>query len=167
MLQCTDFLMLKPRGIDLVLGVQWLRELGPITWDFSKLTMHFSIGVQNVVLQGMTAGVIQLANKKQTSRMISSSKSNCALLMTIFSESRVNQPTASISNWPKELQDLLWQYHTLFETPRGLTPSRKHDHKIKLTDESQTVTIRPYKYSAVQKDEIERVIAEMKETSII
>ena len=57
-LQCTDFLVLKLRGCDLVLGVQWMRDLGPITWDFSKLTMQFSMGVQNVVLQGMSAGAI-------------------------------------------------------------------------------------------------------------
>ena len=28
-------------GIDIVLGVQWLRFLGPIVWDFNLLTMRF------------------------------------------------------------------------------------------------------------------------------
>ena len=59
------------------------------------------------------------------------------------------------------------QYHTLFETPKGLPPPKRHDYKIKLIDEGQTVKIRPYKYFAVQKDEIERIVAEMKETGII
>lgn len=33
-------------GCDAVLGDQWLRTLGPIVWDFSKLHMKFQIGVQ-------------------------------------------------------------------------------------------------------------------------
>ena len=99
--------------------------------------------------------------------MASFSKNNCVLLMTIFNESEANQQIDSISKWPKELQDLLLQYHTLFETPKRLPPPKRHDYKIKLTDEGQTVKIRPYKYFAVQKDEIERIVAEMKETGII
>ena len=55
----------------------------------------------------------------------------------------------------------------MFETPKRLPPSKRHDHKIKLTDESQTVKIRPYRYFAVQKNEIERIVAEMKEIGII
>lgn len=37
----TTFYLLPLRGCDVVLGIKWLRTLGPITWDFSKLTMHF------------------------------------------------------------------------------------------------------------------------------
>ena len=37
--QRTDFLVLPLKGCDLVLGVKWLKILGPITWDFSSLTM--------------------------------------------------------------------------------------------------------------------------------
>lgn len=32
-----------PLGLcDLILGIQWLRSLGPILWDFDKLQMEFS-----------------------------------------------------------------------------------------------------------------------------
>ena len=46
----TDFLVLTLMGCDLVLGVHWLRELGLITWDFSKLTMEFTVGNQFRIL---------------------------------------------------------------------------------------------------------------------
>ena len=51
--------------------------------------------------------------------------------------------------------------------PRGLPPPRAHDHRIPLTDEFQTVKIRPYRYPSIQKNEIEKMIREMKEVGII
>jgi hypothetical protein len=40
-------------GCDLVLGVEWLRMLGPMLWDFVRLSMDFKWDNQNVHLQGM------------------------------------------------------------------------------------------------------------------
>jgi predicted aspartyl protease len=36
-----DCFALDLGGFDLVLGVQWLRMLGPIVWDFGALAMSF------------------------------------------------------------------------------------------------------------------------------
>ncbi|KAK2651008.1 hypothetical protein Ddye_018497 [Dipteronia dyeriana] len=36
-----DMLILPLGGCDIVLGIQWLRILGPILWDFEKLSMEF------------------------------------------------------------------------------------------------------------------------------
>ena len=51
--QTTNFLVLPLRGCDLVLGVQWLQTLGPITWDFTALTMQFMFLNQWFTLQGL------------------------------------------------------------------------------------------------------------------
>ena len=40
----------------MVLGIQWLFELGPVLWDFKELTMEFSVGDQNFALKGDTPG---------------------------------------------------------------------------------------------------------------
>jgi hypothetical protein len=37
----VDFFLLPLEGCDTVLMTQWLRELGPIWWDFAKLLMNF------------------------------------------------------------------------------------------------------------------------------
>jgi hypothetical protein len=37
----TDLFILPLAGCDVVLGIQWLRTLGPILWDFTKLQMEF------------------------------------------------------------------------------------------------------------------------------
>jgi hypothetical protein len=37
----TDCYTLPLEGFDLILGVQWLKSLGPIVWDFAALSMAF------------------------------------------------------------------------------------------------------------------------------
>lgn len=49
----VDLYLLPLKGCDAVLGAQWLRTLGPIVWDFSKLQMAFNVGGQDVVLKGV------------------------------------------------------------------------------------------------------------------
>ena len=66
-----------------------------------------------------------------------------------------------------QLQELLQQYASLFKEPKGLSPKRTHDHQIPLKDSTQVVKIRPYRYSIVQKDEIDRLVNEMKSNGII
>lgn len=40
----TDLYVIPLGGCDVVLGVTWLRTLGPILWDFWVMTMQYSIG---------------------------------------------------------------------------------------------------------------------------
>lgn len=39
----TDSYVLILAGCDMVLEVQWLRELGPILWNSKELTMQFQL----------------------------------------------------------------------------------------------------------------------------
>lgn len=48
-----DVLLLPLSGSDLVLGVHWFSQLGPVLWDFSKLTMQFTYKGVKVTLRGM------------------------------------------------------------------------------------------------------------------
>lgn len=56
----TDFFILQLGGYDAVLGAQWLRTLGPITWDFSKLTMRFYIEGRPHLWQGEDEGGLKI-----------------------------------------------------------------------------------------------------------
>lgn len=52
---CTmDFYLLPLGGCDVVLGVEWLRTLGPVLWDFQPMTMEFGQGSHRLTLQGLT-----------------------------------------------------------------------------------------------------------------
>ncbi|OMO69482.1 Retroviral aspartyl protease [Corchorus olitorius] len=47
-----DLFLLDIHGADVVLGIQWLSQLGPILVDFSLLLMSFSLNGQWITLQG-------------------------------------------------------------------------------------------------------------------
>src|ERR1700721_1023695 len=66
-----------------------------------------------------------------------------------------------------DLQKVLDNHSKVFETPKGLPPMRDHDHAIHLIPGSVPLNIKPYRYPYVQKSEIERMVAEMLEASII
>eukprot|EP00253_Pinus_taeda_P028179 PITA_28179 len=66
-----------------------------------------------------------------------------------------------------DLKKVLNNHSKVFETPKGLPPMRDHDHAIHLIPGSVPPNIRPYRYPYAQKCEIERMVAEMLEASII
>ena len=55
----------------------------------------------------------------------------------------------------------------MFDTPKTLPPLRTHDHRIPLELGSGPVSVRPYRYPHIQKNEIEQAVKEMLATRII
>lgn len=51
--------------------------------------------------------------------------------------------------------------------PDSLSPSREYDHAISLLPGSIPVNCRHYKYTPLQKDEIERQVLEMLQSGLI
>ena len=68
-----DFYLLPLEGYKVVLGAQWLRTLGMIEWDFSKLLMRFQYGGKRISLQGMTNPLKQVDGNKEE-RILKGSK---------------------------------------------------------------------------------------------
>ena len=66
-----------------------------------------------------------------------------------------------------QISKISWTIIQSFETPIGVPPIHDHDHVIHLILGSFPPNIRPYRYLYVQKSEIEHMIAEMLEASII
>jgi hypothetical protein len=56
----VDFYLLPLGGCEAVLGVDWLRTLGPVLWDFQILTMEFGQGSTHVLLKGMMPSDVTL-----------------------------------------------------------------------------------------------------------
>ena len=165
--QYTDCLVLPLKGCDMVLGVQWLKSLGPIIWDFNTLTMQFSISNQWITLHGIAADSVQVATKGQNAKYGNTVTGTCTLLLTTVRSQDTLEGSAEWDSLAPELQSLLCQNAILFDTPQGLPPVRQHDHRILLSDETKTVKIRPYRYPMIQKDEIEKMVLDIKQTGII
>jgi hypothetical protein len=63
---------------------------------------------------------------------------------------------------------VLSQYNHLFAEPTRLPPSRIVDHKkISLVLGAQLVKVRPYKYSPIQKKDIEKQLKQMLSQGVI
>lgn len=61
----TNFFLLPLGGCDVVVGMQWLQTLGPVLWNFKKLTMSFQVDSKTVKLKGMTSSKSQLVEAVQ------------------------------------------------------------------------------------------------------
>lgn len=61
---------------DMVLGIQWLRELGPILWNFEELSMEFDYLGKPVQLKGLVAtqlievGSLNMFNKMESKGVV-------------------------------------------------------------------------------------------------
>jgi len=51
---------------DLVLGVDWLVNLGDITWNFAKLTMDFRVNGKRHVLRGYVNQKVKTSEEETT-----------------------------------------------------------------------------------------------------
>jgi len=127
---------------DFILGLDFLSTLGPILWDFEALTLMFwREGGRRVQWTGI-GGPGPVTPQLQFM-------------------------AAALDEAHPLLADLLEQHRDIFEEPQGLPPARHCDHRIHLPPATAPVAVRPYRYPQLQKDELERQVAEMLAQGII
>jgi hypothetical protein len=149
-----DFSLLELGGGGVVLGTQWLRTLGVISWDFEKLSMGFKHQGKQVWLQGIKTGQSRIQDNKEFARK----PINQGLLLQV-----IQQPAESLDlqQIPSEIQQVLEQFASIFKEPKGLPPLRGHEHQILLKEGTQPICQRPYRYPYYQKTEIEKIVKEL------
>jgi hypothetical protein len=104
---------------DMILGITFLRTLGPILWDFDDLCMAFTRGDRQLFWRGIGS----TRHDVQSTRR----------LATIHSE-------------PAILDKLLQSFDDVFAAPQGLPPARPCDHRIHLLPNAAPVAVCPYRY---------------------
>ena len=61
----ADLRLIPLGGCDMVLGIQWPVELGPILWDFKNLRMKFIVDGRKFMLRGTTTSPKKLVSTDQ------------------------------------------------------------------------------------------------------
>lgn len=59
------------------------------------------------------------------------------------------------------------KHDDIFQEVNELSPMRTHDHAIVLKDETNTISVRPYKYPSFHKNIIEELVIEMVSKGVI
>jgi hypothetical protein len=78
-----------------------------------------------------------------------------------------NSTELSVLPIPDSVTQLLQQFPSIFQEPTSLPPTRPSDHAITLFPGTPPVNTRPYRYSPLQKDEIDQQVTEMLKTGVI
>ncbi|KAJ1702741.1 hypothetical protein LUZ63_002520 [Rhynchospora breviuscula] len=159
-----DVRLLDIKGYDLILGLDWLTERGPMMVDWKKGCLKFKSGDKEVKLQ-VCEEVAEVSMCDTEINLVQERKrGNEVVIAQLFSV--VNEPSGETSITP-ELCNVLEEYSELFEEPKTLPPKRDIDHQILLSPDAKTVNLRPYRHSYYQKLEIEKIISELLENKFI
>uniref|UniRef100_A0A2N9GM02 Integrase catalytic domain-containing protein n=1 Tax=Fagus sylvatica TaxID=28930 RepID=A0A2N9GM02_FAGSY len=143
---------------------QWLATLGPILWDFSKMSMRFHLNGREVEWKGLTAPTNRMIDEGEMKQEIQ--KERKGILLQLFALTKTTT-TFNPQRLEPCLQKVLTSFSDIFKEPKGLPPPRSHDHRIPLTQGSQPISVRPYRYPHFQKAEIERLVEEMLGSGVI
>jgi hypothetical protein len=150
-------------GCDGVLGVEWLRTLGPITMDYQELYMRFTQDSHPYTLRGLQAGSPKIISSHGMEKLL---KKGHHCLIAQFNVIQVTDQASQVV--PPSLQLILEKYPKVFEVPTTLPPSRgEHDHIIPLLMGSQPPNVFPYRYPFAQKNEIKNMVQELLEAGVI
>ncbi|XP_071695748.1 uncharacterized protein [Rutidosis leptorrhynchoides] len=144
-----DMIVIPLGGCDMVLGIQWLKPLGDIVWNFDSLQMVFKYGNKRMVLRGTTKKPVQWMDGKRLGKTMDhqeiqlSSMTLCVYPIVHFGMIEAVQPA---EGQQQIVTQLLEDYVDVFETPKGVPPKRSHDHRIPLKEGTMAVNIRPYRH---------------------
>ncbi|XP_019427131.1 PREDICTED: uncharacterized protein LOC109335454 [Lupinus angustifolius] len=148
MVEVGDVHLIK--GVDLVLGLEWLASLGEVQADFGRMTLTMRRGDARITLQGDPA------------------LSRTELALGAFKQVLLSEGERLLLPCePSEIEEVLQQNSEVFQVIKRLPPARSHDHAIHLIEGAKIPNLRPYRCPYYQKSEIERLVAEMLEAGVI
>ncbi|XP_050915219.1 uncharacterized protein LOC127130207 [Lathyrus oleraceus] len=160
---CFDAYVLELGGVDLILGVVWLETLGKVTMDWKEMSMVFNHKGSMVKLLGQAVDDTMATFQSiiTPSRMIAGCE--WPTLMKVL-----GSPMSRVSDHQtKELGGLLDHFVIVFKEIQGLPPPRNTSHSIELLHGACPVSVRPYRYPHLHKDELEKQIQSLMQQGVV
>ncbi|XP_026384957.1 uncharacterized protein LOC113280560 [Papaver somniferum] len=157
-----DMQVLPLGGCDIVLGAYWLKTLGDLLFNFSKLSVSFKYHNKKITLHGLTPKNSLLMMSGEGVKKFFS-KTSHGIVGHLFS---ISTPTTQPITLP-ELLPILDEYQDIFQEPNQLPPKRSLDHSIPLQTNVAPVNKRAYKCPYIQKGVVEKLVQYMLNSGII
>lgn len=115
-------------GLDLVLGIHWLEQLGSVMCNWKKITMEFIWDGKPSLLQGLNGRPMQRASEKEMRQQ-----------NALFAVCMQTPSTASSATAKADLQEVLDPFENIFRDPDSLLPAREIDHRIILKEGTEPI----------------------------
>jgi hypothetical protein len=126
---------------DVVLGVQWLHSLGIVALNFQYIFMIFSSDRKEIELKGIQEKPSKVISSNIMTNLLK--KGHQGVIAQVCSL----DVQTSIFSSPPNLKIVINDHSKVFgEMPKGLPPTRDHDHAIHLWPGSVPPNIRLYGY---------------------
>jgi hypothetical protein len=162
----TDMRILDIGAYDAILEVNWLKQFGKTTIDWVDKNLSFNYMGKDITLQGIRSKPsvdLSELSVEQLQKWIQGNEVWALAMVDLVTHA---SPNAAVQHAP-DLQSLLNEYTDVFADPQKLPPHRTLDHAVSLDEGAKPVNSRPYRYSPLQKDEIEHQVQEMLQSGVI
>ena len=158
----ANFLPLDLGSTEIILGIQWLETSGVTHINWKIHSMKFNVRNTSVNLQGDPSLHKTLVSLKAMCRTIRHEGYGYVVEL-----GAVRVAIEETFVFPHEIETVLNNSKEVFEVPMDLPHFCGKEHTIILKDEISIISVSPYRYPQIQKDEIERLVKEMLATKII
>jgi hypothetical protein len=148
----TDLQVLQLDAYDAVLGMDWLDAHSPMNCRRKEKAISFDHDGEWITFQGLTTQ--PTASPEQMDfhalQQLDDHNEIWALAVVEYLSDTITKPAAS-----PEVPVLLDNFVDVFAEPEDLPPERQYDHTITLEPGTRPPNLKPYRYSLLQKDEME------------
>lgn len=137
-----NFLPFCLGGVDVILGMEWLKGLREVKINWGHQTMKFRWEGKKIELKGKASLQRVETSLKILFKLIRKKGEAFWVELNSISE---HTPVREMAH-ELEITELLGEFEALFKEPQGLPPKREQDHAICIRDEAQPPNLCPYRY---------------------
>nr|GEY95862.1 hypothetical protein [Tanacetum cinerariifolium] len=155
----VDLYVLPMKGLDVVLGIQWLQKLGKVTHDYAQQTMEFTLEDVAHTLQGDVSLRMKPISLHNMQALLDTNDTYGVYELQAITRADAgteDQQVTDVITHP-DINQLITRFESLFQVLTSLPPHRLIDLHIHLVPSTKPMNVRPYLYPYYQKNEMEKL----------